>query len=79
MNKDLFLSKVYLNGMNLGRLAEAIGMTQSKLSSKLNGKVDCGFSQPEINKIIHVLGLSGDDAKAIFFADEPSLQDGSEV
>ena len=45
--------------------AERMGLSERTISLKLNNKV--AFKQPEIQKALPILGLTGSDIQAYFF------------
>lgn len=49
-------------------LAEVLGITAPTLSDKINSRVDCGFTQPEILTIKEHYHLSPEQVDLIFFA-----------
>ena len=49
----------------LGEFAKTVGISQSTLSLKLNGKV--GWKQTEIEKVCQLLGISIDEISEYFF------------
>ena len=73
MNTALFRSHMAKHNDTQTSLAEAMGLVQSAVSQKVNGKVD--FKQSEINFIRARWGLSEKETVDIFFADEVSGQD----
>lgn len=64
--KNEFRAEVVRKGMTLEEVAKAIGINYVSLHRKINGTSD--FYRGEIEKIIHLLGLSGEDVLRIFFA-----------
>ena len=54
-------------------LAEAMGLTQSALSARINGKIE--FRQNEINFIRKRWGLTDQETVDIFFSEEVSQID----
>lgn len=48
-----------------GMFAKALGISERTLSLKLNNRVF--FSQDEINRTLHLLGIKADDVAAYFF------------
>ena len=69
----LFKSYMVKNGDTLATLAEAIGLPQSAISARINGKIL--FRQDEINSIRKRWDLSDSETVDIFFADEVSNKD----
>ena len=70
MNKEKLKSVMCLNGDNQIRLSNALGISRSTLSAKINGKAS--FTQPEISAIKKMYKLTADEVEDIFFADEVS-------
>lgn len=64
--KNEFRAEVVRNGMSLEDVAKAIGINYVSLHRKMNGTSD--FYRGEIEKIISLLNLSGEDVLRIFFA-----------
>ncbi len=72
MNRNLFRSQMAKNGDTVESLAEKIGLSKSRLSSKINGTRGAEFNQREISTIICLYGLSPDDLVSIFFSEAVS-------
>jgi len=66
MNMNLLRSFMSKHGDNQKALADAIGLPQPSLSSRMNGHTD--FRQTEMEAIRKRYGLSAEDMQAIFFA-----------
>ena len=66
MDASLFRYHMDRNGDTQGTLAEALGLSQSGLSNRINGHVS--FRQNEMNMIRERYHLSADDIQRIFFA-----------
>ena len=64
--KNEFRAEVVRNGMSLEDVAKAIGINYVSLHRKMNGPRD--FYRGEIEKIVRLLNLSGEDVLRIFFA-----------
>lgn len=64
--KNEFRAEVVRNGMSLEDVAKAIGINYVSLHRKMNGTSD--FYRGEIEKIVRLLNLSGEDVLRIFFA-----------
>lgn len=66
MDVNKLKGKIVEKGMNVETVAERIGVDRSSLYRKLNNfeKITIG----EANRLKDVLGLSDEDANAIFFA-----------
>ena len=65
MNKSALKAKMVINNDIGLTLAEALGITESTLSSKLNEKTE--FTRSEIAKIKERYNLSAEDIDKIFF------------
>ena len=70
MNRTLLHSIIIAHGDTLGKLADAMGLPQSALSNRMNGKVE--FRQNEMNLIKCRYELTPQQMEQIFFADEVS-------
>jgi len=64
MDKELLLYEIRKNGMTAEKVSQAIGISKSAFSKKINGKSE--FTLSEIQAIVNVLGL--ESPMAIFFA-----------
>lgn len=64
--KNEFRAEVVRNSMSLEDVAKAIGISYVSLYRKMNGTSD--FYRGEIEKIVRLLNLSGEDVLRIFFA-----------
>lgn len=73
MDKDKLVSVMYLNGDTQFMLAEALGITRTTLSAKINGRAS--FTQPEISSIKKRYHLTAEQIEDIFFTDNVSKQD----
>lgn len=67
-NKNLFRAKCVEKGVTLEQVAGIIGVNQSTLYRKMNGKSD--FTRNEIQLFRSEMGLSCDDVQNIFFAEK---------
>ena len=67
MNKNKFKAMVYDHGETMADLAQAMGLPQSALSARANGKTD--FRQNELGFIKSHYGLTAREMEEIFFAD----------
>lgn len=76
MNTVLFKIQMTKNHDNQTKLAEDMGLAQSALSMRINGKI--GFRQNEINFIRKRYNLSDQETVDIFFAEEVSALDTKE-
>lgn len=70
MNATLFNIQMVKHNDTQSKLAEAMGMAQSALSARINGKIE--FRQNEINFIRKRYDLSEQETVDIFFAEEVS-------
>lgn len=73
MNKTLFNIFMLKNRDTQATLAEAMGLPQSALSVRINGKTE--FRQGEINFIRKRWNLSDQETVDIFFTEEVSEKD----
>ena len=71
MNKKALLSKMVLFGDNGGTLSEALGMSRSTFSAKIN-ESGAEFTQGEIMLIMERYSLSPEEVADIFFNHEVS-------
>jgi conserved domain protein len=69
MNKAKLKSVMALRGFTQTMLAEEVGLSEQRLSAKINSKNGAEFNQGEILKIKKILDLSSDDIINIFFDD----------
>lgn len=67
-NKNLLKMKMVGAGITTEKLANLLGINSATLYRKMRGESD--FSRSEIIIIRSILGLSADEAEAIFFAPE---------
>ena len=67
MNKNLFVSKMKLNGDSQAKLAEKIGISVQRLNAKINETGNAEFTQGEIQKIRNNYSLSNDEINDFFF------------
>ena len=65
--KNEFKAEVVRKGLTLAEVARELGLYPASLSRKINGNSD--FYRGEIERIINLLNLSGEDVLRIFFAD----------
>ena len=65
MNLTEFKVEMIRNNLNQLQLSEAMGLTQSAMSKKLNGVND--FSREDIAKVIKIFKLTPERTKEIFF------------
>lgn len=67
-NTNKLKGKLAERGMTQSQLAEAIDISASSFSFKINNEVE--FKVGEIKRIQNVLGLTRDERDAIFFGDD---------
>lgn len=67
MNKNQLKSIMTLHGDNNGKLAEYLGISESRFSAKINETNGAEFNKGEITKIKQKYDLSADDIDSIFF------------
>ena len=72
MNKNLLESKMKLFGDTGGSLAEALGISRSTFSTKLNESNGAECTQGEIGVIKRRYGLSAKEIDLIFFTEKVS-------
>lgn len=70
MNTIKFKQVMLANNDTQKELADALGLSQSGISDRINGNVD--FRQSEINQIILRYKLNMSDVREIFFDQEVS-------
>ena len=68
MRANVLKGKIVENGMTIGEFCEQAKFVRSTFDRKLSGASE--FDRDEIERIIDVLGLTWDEARNIFFADE---------
>ena len=68
MRSNVLRGKIVENGMTIGEFCDRANFVRSTFDRKLSGASE--FDRDEIERIIDVLGLTWDDARNIFFADE---------
>lgn len=66
MNTNKLRGKIVENGLNVGRLANILGIDRSTLYRKINSDGDT-LTVSEANHICEVLDLTPDEAMSIFF------------
>ena len=74
MNKNRLKSLIMLYDGTQKNLAQAIGISQSRLNAKINEK-NAEFTQKEIKMIADRYGLSASDISEIFFDNSVSNLD----
>ena len=67
MNARLLRSKMVLFGDTQGELAEALGISQQRLSAKMNETNGAEFNQREIRIIRQRYDLTAEELSLIFF------------
>lgn len=67
MNKNKLLAVIKENGDTQDTLAEAIGLSRSRLSAKIHERNGAAFTHPEIVSIKNRYNLSDEQLNAIFF------------
>lgn len=67
MNKNALLSKMVLFGDNGGTLSDALGISRSTFSAKINETGGAEFTQKEIMLIKERYELTPEDVTDIFF------------
>ena len=68
MNKELLLYEIRKHGLTAEKVSQAIGISKSAFSKKINGKSE--FTLSEIQAIVKILGL--DSPMDVFFAPQVS-------
>lgn len=68
MNKQRLQSVMIMNADTQKSLAEAMGISLSRLNAKLNTRGGAAFTQGEITFIIERYQLAPEDAMQIFFS-----------
>ena len=66
MNANELKGQITAKGMTIQDFCNQAGFIRSTFDRKMNGSSE--FNRDEIERIIEVLGLTWDDAMAIFFA-----------
>ena len=67
MNKDKLLAAIKEFGERQEDLADAIGLSRTRLSAKIHGRNNASFTQPEIAAIKKRYSLSDVEVNEIFF------------
>ena len=65
MNANELRGKIIAKGMTIQEFCTAAGFVRATFDRKLNGTSE--FNRDEIERIIDALGLTWEDARAIFF------------
>ena len=72
MNKNMFISKMKLFGDTQASLAEALGISLTRLNEKINEVNGAEFWQSEIAFFRNRWGLTAEEVDQIFFAPKVS-------
>lgn len=72
MNKRMLKSKMDLFGDSGKELSEYLGISRSRLSSKMNKTGGAEFTQGEILAIKEKYNLTGEEVDSIFFTSQVS-------
>ncbi len=75
MNKSLLLSYMVKNGDTQEELAEAMGLSLSRLNAKINRRNGAMFNQAEIDFIFRRYKFTPNEIVNIFFAKPISYQE----
>ena len=67
MNVDKFLGIIKAFGDRQEDLANAIGLSRTRLSAKIHSRNNASFTQPEIAAIKRRYGLTSEQVDDIFF------------
>lgn len=67
MNVDKIRGKIAENRMSVAEFCEAAGFVRSTFDRKMRGESE--FTRAELERIINILHLTLDEARAIFFED----------
>lgn len=67
MNKPLLASIMIKNGDTQSTLANAMGLSLSRLNAKINEREGASFTQPEMEFIIERYKLTNEEAIQVFF------------
>ena len=68
MRKNALKGKIVEHGLTIGEFCEQAGFVRSTFDRKLSGISE--FNRKDIVKIVGVLGLTAEETRNIFFADE---------
>lgn len=68
MNKQKFKGVAMLNGDTMATVAKALGIAESSLSLKINGKRNCCFHDVEIKVLMTRWSLDPEQVVDIFLA-----------
>lgn len=68
MKQNVLRGKIVEHEMTIGEFCEQAGISRSTFDRKMGGNGE--FNRSEISRIISVLGLSVEEMRNIFFADE---------
>ncbi|MBC6133892.1 DUF739 family protein [Listeria booriae] len=67
MNTQKLKSVIALNGDTQSKLAKEVGLSEQRLSCKINEKNGAEFTQSEIATIKRLYSLKAEDVDSIFF------------
>ena len=67
MNKALLMSYMIRNGDTQAKVAEDMGISESRFNAKINERDGATFDKNEIRFLVDRYGLSADEIMAIFF------------
>lgn len=70
VNKNLLKGKIVASGISRKELAHRLGMSESTLSDKINGKRS--FTVDEAEELCRILGIESDEEKVAIFLVRPS-------
>ena len=74
MNKNMFVSKMKLFGDTQQVLADALGLSLSRLNAKINETDGAEFRQGEIKFFINRWNLVPEEVVQIFFAENDTVK-----
>lgn len=67
-NSEMLRRKIKESGLKISAICEKVGISSGPLKKKIDGDVE--FRASEISALSAILGLTGDERTAIFFANE---------
>jgi len=68
MNKNELVAEIKRHGDTQAALADAIGVSHTRLNAKINGTAGAEFTRDEMQGIIERYGLSPEQVNTIFFS-----------
>lgn len=68
MNKNELVAEIKRHGDTQAALADAIGVSLTRLNAKINGTAGAEFTRDEMQGIIERYGLSPERVNTIFFS-----------